>query len=540
MQITTPRIEWRPHKKQEEFIELPFSIFEALYGGAAGGGKSELLVLLPIIYGFLDHPDFKGIILRRTFPELESEIIIRSQRYYRQAGGGGQYNEQKRRWQFKSGATLFFGHCEHEQDIRKYDSAEYNYIAFDELTHFSEFQYEYLSFTRGRSGTLELPSIIRSATNPGNIGHGWVRRRFVEPYPNGGKILVDETTKNKRFFIQAKASDNPYVDPLYVSRLQMLPEAERKAKLDGDWWTFSGQVFTDFRSERLSDEPDNAVHIIKPFEIPKWWPRVLAIDWGTSALTIALWGGISPEGRLYIYREYACNGGESHPHLPQNVKTANWATDIGILSRDEELSDVVLDSNAWDNRNEDQSVADEFSKFSGLIPRKADKGPGSRISGRALVQEYLRFIPKPRREQTEQYDPMYAQYLIKNKGFEAYKTYETSFKPEPMENNLPKLQIFNTCQILNDAIPLCVWDPNNKEDVAQFSGDDPYDTLRYLIKAAYHHVQGVRQIANRMEALEVARKMVTEGNITGHYMAMKKIEASDRDYGIQRFRRRFK
>ena len=85
-----------------------------------------------------------------------------------------------------------FGHAMHEKDIRNYDSAEYNFVAFDELTHFTRFQYEYLAFTRCRSSDPDLPAIVRSASNPGNIGHGWVRKRFIEP-ARAGRTVLEQT-----------------------------------------------------------------------------------------------------------------------------------------------------------------------------------------------------------------------------------------------------------------------------------------------------------------------------------------------------------
>ena len=187
-------ITWKPTARQEVFLSLPDTIFEALYGGQAGGGKSEVLLQLPLIREFHQHPSFKGIIFRRTLPELEREIILRSQSdgYYKACGGD--YQDQKKRWRFPSGAILQFGHLEHESDVKIYDTAQYNYMAFDECTSFTAFQYEYLAYSRCRSSNQNLPSIVRSGTNPGGISHNYFRKRFVEPCREGGKIISEVRT----------------------------------------------------------------------------------------------------------------------------------------------------------------------------------------------------------------------------------------------------------------------------------------------------------------------------------------------------------
>lgn len=517
---------WRPHKRQTDFFSLPDTIFEALYGGAAGGGKSEALLMLPIVRGFYKEPRFKGLILRRTFPELESEIIVRSREWYNLTGA--KYNEERKRWTFPSGAIMQFGHIEYEEDVRKYDTAEYNYIAFDELTSFTEFQYTYLSFTRCRSSSSKLPAIVRSGTNPGNIGHAWVRDRFVQPAPYG-TIILDKTTKSKRIFIQSFAEDNPYLmenDPSYVNRLDSLPEAERQAKRYGHWDTFAGQVFDEYREipNKLKNEPDNACHIVQPFQIPDYWLRFLAIDWGYSAMTIALWGALSPKDRLYIYREYSI----------KQAKTSTWATDIGRLSEGETYSDVVLCRSAWQNRGEQLNQAENFNKYSNLIARPADN---DRIAGKLLIQEYLRWREKPKPKTIKgNFDNDLATRILRLKGMEAYKSYVASFEPEKPETDLPKLQIFPDCVELRKCIPLCIYDKKSNttnkpaEDVREFAGDDPYDTLRYLVssvdkylgtlKAEGDHRDRVSQILEKFaqnrdynylhRAMEIAEKQEPE------------------------------
>ena len=287
---------WKPHPKQERFLELPSEVFEGFYGGAAGGGKSELLVAIPIVKGFYKAPGFHGIVFRRTFPQLEESLIPRSRELYTSVGG--HYDRSKHVWTFPSGATIRFSHLDSDDDARRHDTAEYQYAAFDELTHFTEFMYTYVASSRVRSTIPGIPAMVRSASNPGNVGHSWVRKKFVEPCRDGGKLLYDARSKTYRCFIKAKLTDNPHLmkdDPNYINRLNLLPEAERRAKVDGDWWVFAGQVFTEWRSQNFGDEPEYANHICTPFPIPSWWPKILFVDWGYRHMMYAGWLAISPD-----------------------------------------------------------------------------------------------------------------------------------------------------------------------------------------------------------------------------------------------------
>ena len=477
---------WKPTKRQEEFASIPDSVFEAFYGGAAGGGKSELLLMLPIFRRFYEAPRFKGILFRRTYPELEKSLILRSESDGFYKGTGGEYNKQLRRWKWPSGGIMDFGYAEHESDIRRYDTTEYNYAGFDELTSFTEFQYMYMSMSRIRTSDSNLPTIVRAGSNPGNVGHGWVRKRFVEPAPYG-TIIRDKFTGLKRIFIQSLATDNPYLmeaDPNYVKKLETLPEAEKRAKLLGDWWTFSGQVFEDWRMEPFIDEPPNARHVIPAFNIPEYWPKILATDWGYTAMAWNGWFAASPHGRAYLYREYA----------PVKTKIADWGSTVGRLSLKDNLVDAVLDPSGWQNLGVSHTVAQQLMDVSGITYRKADN---DRLGGKVLLQEYLRWRPKPLKMMPQEtLNPDLAQWIYRNKGSEAYNSYLNAFVPEMPEDNLPKLQVFGSnaiedygvCPEFIKCIPLCVYntDTDNaqaKEDVAEFAGDDPYDGGRYGIKA---------------------------------------------------------
>ena len=508
-------IVWQPHKRQQDFLELPDTIFEALYGGAAGGGKTDTLFMLPIVRKFFQHPRFKGIIFRRTFGELDLEVIKRTKEYYPHAGGT--YNESKRRWTFPSGAEISFGHCEHEDDVHKYDTAEYQYMAFDELTSFSRYQYIYLAVTRVRGSDDSLPKIVRSGTNPGNVGHQWVRERFVEPSaPN--TIVQDSKTGKKRIFIPCTAHDNPYIDKDYINRLEMLDEAEKASKLRGDWYSFSGQVFSDFRETRSPDEPENAVHVVDEFKIPDYWPKLLSVDWGFAAKTVGLWGAVSPQNRLFIYRQYEAT----------QKKIVEWCSDIKNIVQDEKVKKAVLCRSAWQNRGEELLLAEQFRNITGLTPEYPDN---NRIAGKMAIQEFLRWKPKVTTKRVkEDFDFAYAQRILRNKGLEAYDLYLKEFEPEELESTLPKLQIFRSCESLIKTIPLCIYEKNTTsgklaEDVREFNGDDDYDALRYLVLASESFFGKAQKEETELAKVDNVIKAFEETkDWTAYYRSMERLE----------------
>jgi len=509
-------LEWSPTRKQETLVTLPDTIFEALYGGAAGPGKTEILYMLPLIRGWHQHPRYKGLILRRTFPELEAEIIVRSHQWYESTGAT--YNQQKKRWTFPNGGYQAFGHAEHEKDITKYDGVEYNYVGWDELTHFTQYQYLYLVASRVRSSTSQLPAITRAGSNPGNVGHTWVRQRFVDPAREGLKVLVDKNTGLKRFYLPARVEDNKHLlenDPTYIAKLEMLPtEAEKRAKKYGDWYTFEGQVFS-FRLEPLPDEPINARHVIEPFAIPFWWPRVAAIDWGFAAHVWIGWAAIAPDGRVYLYREY----------FQKRKMIAEWASEFKRLSSGDNLETVCLDPSAWQNRGV-ETIDQQFTQYSGYTPERAIN---VRIGGKLLLHDYLRWTPKPRtKDIAGTFNQELATKILRNYGQAKYTEYVKFFEEEPEEQNLPKLQVFENCQAVIDTIPNCVYDPENPEDVKEFDGDDPYDGLRYLLQACSRFKDSSFRAGRRFDHMAKMERNYNEGqkrgDLTSFYIQAKEID----------------
>ena len=133
---------WQPTLKQEKFLQIPLSVKEGFYAGAVNAGKSDVLLMYPIVHGWHKHSQFKGLFLRRTMPELRNEIIPRARDYFKPFGAN--FNSTTGLWTFPSGALYFMGHCENEDDVHNYDSMQPNYAAFDELTSFTEWIYLYI------------------------------------------------------------------------------------------------------------------------------------------------------------------------------------------------------------------------------------------------------------------------------------------------------------------------------------------------------------------------------------------------------------
>lgn len=207
-----------------------------MYGGAAGPGKSDALLMGALQY--VDQPGYNALLLRRTVPQLTQAggLIHRSFEWLK--GTDAEWNGTYHRWTFPSGSRLQFSHLLHEETKYDFQSSEYQFIGFDELTQFTETQYTYLfSRLRRRSGVL-IPLRMRSATNPGGLGHEWVKKRFqpdrVGSCPGG------------RVFIPARLADNPYIDQeSYLESLSHLTGADKERLIRGDWTvTDGGQLFS--------------------------------------------------------------------------------------------------------------------------------------------------------------------------------------------------------------------------------------------------------------------------------------------------------
>lgn len=552
----TNEYELKLNKKQELFAQLPNSIFEGFYGGGNASGKSFILLVYGILRRWHTNPKFKQVFMRRTFPELKNEILPRSREIYPKLGAT--LNKSEMVWTFprpgqegsgyvNSGAMIFFGHCETEDDVHKYDSMEINLFTPDELTTFTQFIYLHIGFTRVRTSDSNLPAIIRAAGMPGGIGHSFVKKRFVDAYPEGGKIIIGKGGI-KRIYIHSTVADNQYADKEYAARLDgIVSEAERKARKYGDWDSYQGQVFDDFRDKRYPDEPINALHVVISFDIPEWWPRIVIGDWGFAALTYILFGAISPTGRLYLYRELSF----------LKTRISEWGSEVKYYISKENPVLIRFCKSAGQDRGQEHTIQGDIENALGRPVELSNNVAGSRVAGKMVIHEYLRWRQKPNIPETEkpEYNDGYAQWLMRNKGDQDYKDYLALFNEPEEEKDIPKLQIFccnervheghpNCCPLVIDAIKAATYDkPKDDkpaEDVAEWAGDDPYDTLRYAVDACDSYVrESGNRFAKVVKQQQLIETLSRTKDWTGFYRQMEHMESSSKGMQVvSRYRRR--
>ena len=532
---------WRPNSQpQSLFLSTPSEIFEVLYGGAVFGGKTEALIHYPLVYPsnvqranskdstdrlrLFEHPLFMGIIFRRTYKQLEESIIPRAREVYEKFGG--KYNDTKHSFKFPSGAMVFLSYLETDRDAEQFDTSQFNLIMFEELTHFSQYQYLYM-ISRCRTRTKELPRIMRATATPGNQGHTWVRNRFIEPQilnaeqrhkaKAGGFRIYDPKSKSFRLFIRARATDNKEgieANPTYIDSLRALPDAIAKARIDGDWDAFSGQVFAEFRSKNLTNEPQNACHVIKPIEIPGWWPKIISIDWGFTHATAVYWHAIAPDGRVYTYREM----------ISKKEYIQTWAARLQLYCRqDQGIVCAVIDPSSRQNRGEPRSIFEQIEESLQQINIPLEVADNDRLGGKMLMHEFLRWEPLPERyKPQENFDHEAFMRLYRNYGAKIAEQYEQMFQADKPETNIPKWQIFDCCHELISCIPQLVYNESsnkdtNPEDVKKMDGDDPYDCCRYGLKKIQTFLLDANKLAVKHKSLA---SIVTDFDRTKDYTTL--------------------
>jgi hypothetical protein len=415
-----------PLPSQERFLNEMYRREYLLFGGAAGPGKSYILrwaaVEILLYWASQGHSGVRVGLFCEDYVALKDRQVSRMEREFPRwlgsvrntvkEGLGFYMNEEY------GGGTISLRNLD---DPAKYASSEFAAIFVDELTKNPRQTFEDLRFRKRWPGIAHSP--FAAGSNPGSIGHSWVKQLFVDRDFSGDNSLIDPDSVA---FIPARAGENPYLPSSYWELLNSLPEAMRRAMLDGDWTIFAGQVFYHEWREEL--------HVIEPFSIPPDWPRWVAVDYGFASPFCALWLTKHADD-LYAYREMYAAGWSA----------GEQAKRINAASQAERISLYVGDPSMWAKREKTvgESLAGEYLQ-QGITLRKANN---DRLAGLNAIREMLQWKELP--------------------------------GPPARVIKPPRLRFFSNCRNTIRTLPSLPYDTVRTEDVDTDAEDHPYDALRY-------------------------------------------------------------
>jgi len=328
---------------------------------------------------------------------------------------------------FKNGSRIIAGHFQNEKDIDAYLGLEYDVIGIEEATTLTARKYQD-STTCCRTSKPNWRPRIYSTTNPGGVGHGWYRKRFIEPWQRHAET---ETR-----FVAARVTDNRWNNPEYMRVLEGLTGWQRRAGLDGDWDIAAGQFFTTLRRE---------VHIVSDFDETRAREWFCALDYGFTHYTVVLLGCTDGDGNLFVVDEHAERLWLPQRHAPAILAMLARHRIGNSQLRIADLKRFVAGTDVFSRQSDGSTVASQYGKL-GITLRPANM---ERVSGWAEILH--RF-------------------------------------GDPANGVKPRLFIHERCARLVECLPALQHDPNRPEDVLKVDadedgvgGDDAADALRYLV-----------------------------------------------------------
>ena len=445
------KVYWSPQPKQELALRCPAT--ELFYGGAAGGGKSDFL-----LGDFLQGADkygkhWKGILFRKTTSELE-ELQARAVELFKPQGArycGTGTKDGSNMWKFPNGATLKMRYLENEMDVEHYQGHQYTWVGIDELGNYAT-PYCWMYMKSRLRSAVGVPCYIRGTANPGGVGHGWLKARFIDNHIPNRIFSIENEVNGKKVvnyacFIPSTLDDNRILmenDPDYESRLLGLPTHLARALRYGDWSVFPGQALDSFRPN---------IHVCKPFVLDQGaWFRFCSMDWGWAKPYSIGFYAVNSQGRVIRYRElYGCKEGEYNVGVKkESTKLAKEAWEFAALDG---IKDMVADPAIWSDEN-NMCIMQDFAD-AGFNMVKANN---DRINGLVMVDQI--------------------------------------FKQTIDQNGTPMFQVFNTCTSFIRTIPLLKPDPNHPEDIDTKLEDHVYDEFRYAMMSDFvaHPTTHLRKI----------------------------------------------
>lgn len=430
-----------PSAKQIKFHSSP--AYETFFAGAAGPGKTAALAAEAITQA-LREPQTFVYIFRLTLPEIMLSIhmeLVRQLTPYNNtviSRNKIHFNGSSHTWKFPNGSFIQYAYCQYDADMYRYQSAEIHVLLVDELTHFKQEWYEYFK-TRVRSGKPRTLRVM-ACSNPGNIGHGWVKKYFID---NGDQVIyTDPVTKRTRQFIKAIIDDHPskeFRDNYIIVLESITNERLRKALRWGDWNTFEGQVFMEW---------DERMHVIH--QLPTWVDEsgdevnILSVsqkfvghDIGRRDPGVMEWVAVAPENdygvvHYYVYRE-----------IHQQYKDAKqWAYEAKDVINSEPIEFIVLPHDAFSvGMGASRSYASEFSDADIPYVRANSLAHGSRMHRQNLLHQLLQIS----------------------------------------SDGTPYLQVLDTCPNLIRTLPDLSYSTTVREEIDSKADDHDYDSLTYAL-----------------------------------------------------------
>ena len=442
---------WEPQPKQELALRCPAT--ELFYGGAAGGGKSDWLIGDYMQGADLYGRFWRGILFRQTYDELE-ELMDRANELFTPQGArfvGKGSKEGSNIWIFPNRATLKMRYLENEKDVRHYIGHQYTWVGIDELGNYPT-PYCWLMMKSRLRSAHGVPSYIRGTGNPGGVGHGWIKQRFMDDHiPN--QIFYIETelngikSRDTACFIPSTLNDNQVLmqnDPDYEKKLLSLPSHIARALRFGDWSVFEGQVLESFRPN---------IHVCKPFILEQgMWFRFCAMDWGWAKPYSIGFYAVNSQGRLIRYRElYGCKEDEYNTGVKKESK--------------------VLAQEAW-----------EFASLEGIKDMVADPAIWSEENNQCIMQDFA--------------DVGFNMVAANNDRINGLVMVDQIFKQTIDQNGTPMFQVFNTCKAFIRTIPMLTPNPNHPEDIDTKLEDHVYDEFRYAVMSDFvsHPITHLRKV----------------------------------------------
>src|SRR6202162_5245870 len=454
------QFKYEPFPRQLEFHKSGKKY--RLFGGAAGPGKTKALLYEAILQAH-KHPGVDTLLMRRTYPELEASLIT----YFRRDVPRElyeKYNESKHTVTWLNGSTTRFAYCDSENDVYRYQGAEYLFIGVDELTHFILEQWQFLT-SRNRCRIKDAKPCMAGATNPGNVGHAWVKALWVDRLAAPGMDRPDQYDPGDYEFIHATIADNPYFadDDEYKKTLGQLPEALRRAFLGGEGEVSCGQFFGIFAAGRHTGRAEQ-------LQLEPWTPRWISIDWGFEHPSAVYWHATRNDGVVVTYREFVQNR-----LSPRMLAAAIAERSVDRLGRMERIRDVFLSPDAFAQRTADATIAQQL-------------GDGLATAG----------LPRP----TPADNDRVGGWMLMYQALEA-----------------DHWLIAENCTRLIENLPTLTRDPTHVEDTLKCDGDDPADSARYGLKSALE--------PGRAPAEVLAAERITAADPTSRAIWLKKFSAEE-------------